>query len=320
MIIPTNEPACRSTGHGAGVRAASRAAMPRTPSRGTVIGALLAVQVLFGMHYPFIKSAFNAGLDPGAWAAVRAVCATLVLLVTARGFGCPFPHARRDLWGLAGAAVLGVVINQISFSVGLSFTTPGYSALINTTIPVTALVFAWLLGSERPNLARACGVAVAAGGLAVMLTGELETAWQTGNAITLVNALSFGCFLVVSRPLYRRIHPYAGTAVLFAFGTLGILVVVGWRIPSVDWLALPWWAWGAMAYTVLGATVGAYALNAFALRHTDSSVVGFFVFLQPLIATAVSALSGGERINWRFATASALVVVGVALVLRRTRG
>ena len=97
-------------------------------------------------------------------------------------------------------------------------------------------------------------------------------------------------------------------------------MVVGWRIPSVDWLALPWWAWGAMAYTVLGATVGAYALNAFALRHTDSSVVGFFVFLQPLIATAVSALSGGERINWRFATASALVVVGVALVLRRTRG
>ncbi len=290
-----------------------------TPSQRTVVGALLIAQILFGLHYPLIKSAFSAGLDPGAWAAVRAVCATGILLVTARLFRCPFPDARRDLWGLAGAAVLGVVVNQLSFSIGLSFTTPGYSALINITIPVTALTFAWLLGFERPNLARACGVAVAAGGLAVMLTGELEADWRTGNAITLVNALSFGCFLVVSRPLYQRIHPYSGTAVLFAFGTLGILAVAGWRIPGMDWLALPWWAWGAMAYTVLGATVGAYALNAYALRHTDSSIVSFFIFLQPLIATAVSALSGGERLDRRFALASALVAVGVVLVLRRAR-
>ena len=239
-----------------------------------------------------------------------------MLLATARGFGCPFPRARRDLWGLAGAAVLGVVVNQICFVVRLSLTTPGYSALINVTIPVTALVFAWLLRLERPDLARGCGVAVAAGGLVLMLTGRLEPDWRTGNGITFVNALSFGCFLVVSRPLYRRVHPYAGTAVIFAFGTLGILGAVGWRIPIVDWLSLPWWVWGAMAYAIVRATVGTYALNAFALRHADASVLGFFIFLQPLIATAVSAVAGGERLDWRFAAAALLVVAGVALVLR----
>ena len=291
--------------------------MGTPPRPGTVIAALLAVQVLFGLHYPLIKPAFDAGLDPGAWAAVRVVCATVLLLGTARWFACPFPHERRDLWGLAGVALLGVVINQICFAIGLSYTTPGYSALINVTIPVTALVFAWVLRFERPDLMRGCGVAVAAGGLALMLTGQLQADWRTGNLITFVNALSFGCFLVVSRPLYRRVHPYAGTAVIFAFGTLGILATVGWRIPTVDWLALPWWAWAAMAYTVLGATVGTYALNAFALRHADASVVGFFIFLQPLIATAVSALAGNERLDSRFALAAMLVAIGVAIVLRR---
>ncbi len=276
------------------------------PRRGTVIAALLAVQVLFGLHYPLMKPAFDAGLDPGAWAAVRVVCATILLLGMARWFRCPFPRARRDLWGLASVAVLGVVINQICFAVGLSYTTPGYSALINVSIPVTTLVFAWLLRFERPDLARGCGVAVAAGGLALMLTGHLETDWRTGNLITFVNALSFGCFLVVSRPLYQRVHPLAGTAVIFAFGTLGILAIVGWRIPTVDWLALPWWVWGAMAYAIIGATVAAYVLNAFALRHADSSVVGFFIFLQPLIATAVSALMGHERLDRRFAMAATL--------------
>ena len=182
---------------------------------------------------------------------------------------------------------------------------------------MTALVFAWLLRFERPDLMRGCGVAVAAGGLAIMLTGQLQADWRTGNLITFVNALSFGCFLVVSRPLYRRVHPYAGTAVIFAFGTLAILAAVGWRIPTVDWLALPWWAWAAMAYGILGATVGTYALNAFALRHADASVVGFFIFLQPLIAIAVSALGGGEQLDWRFALAAMLVALGVAIVLCR---
>ena len=291
--------------------------MSAPPRRGTVVAALLAVQVLFGLHYPLIKSAFAAGLDPGAWAAVRVVCATVIFLGTAHWFACPFPRERRDLWGLAGVALLGVVINQICFAVGLSYTTPGYSALINVTIPLTALVFAWVLRFERPDLMRGCGVAVAAGGLALMLTAQLQADWRTGNLITFVNALSFGCFLVVSRPLYRRVHPYAGTAVIFAFGSLGIVAAVGWRIPMVDWLALPWWVWGAMAYTILGATVGTYALNAFALRHADSSVVGFFIFLQPLIATAVSALAGNERLDWRFALAAMLVALGVAIVLRR---
>ncbi len=291
--------------------------MSAPPRRGTVIAALLAVQVLYGLHYPIIKPAFAAGLDPGAWAAVRVVCATVIFLGTARWFACPFPRKRRDLWGLASVALLGVVINQICFAVGLSYTTPGYSALINVTIPVTALVFAWVLRFERPDLMRGCGVAVAAGGLALMLTGQLQSDWRTGNLFTFVNALSFGGFLVVSRPLYRRVHPYAGTAVIFAFGTLGIMATVGWRIPMVDWLALPWWVWGAMAYTILGATVGTYALNAFALRHADSSVVGFFIFLQPLIATAVSALAGNERLDWRFALAAMFVASGVVIVLRR---
>ena len=286
------------------------------PPRGVVISALLAVQVLFGLHYPIMKPAFAAGLDPGAWAAVRAACATVILLASARWSRCPFPRARRDLWGLAGAAVLGVVVNQLSFVVGLSLTTPGYSSLINITIPVTALVFAWLLRFERPDLARGCGVAVAASGLGLMLTGQLDAEWRTGNAITFVNALSFGGFLVVSRPVYRRVHPYAGTAVLFAFGTLGLVATVGWRIPTVDWLALPGWVWGAMVYAIVGATVGTYALNGFALRYVDSSIVGFFIFLQPIIATAVSALWGGERLDWRFAVAAILVAFGVGLVLR----
>ena len=292
-------------------------ALDSSPSRNRVILALLAVQVLFGLHYPIIKPAFDAGLDPGAWAVVRGVCATVIFLGSARWLRCTFPTTRRDLKGLAIAAVFGVVVNQISFVSGLSLTTPAYASVINITIPVTTLACTWLLGLETPNLTRGCGVAIAAVGLGLMLNGQLEPEWRIGNLLTLVNAVSFGYFLVISRPLYQRIDPYAGTAVLFFFGTLGTLLLLGWRLPMVDWFALPGWVWAAMAYVIVGATVGSYALTAFSLRHAESSLVAFFIFLQPIIATAVSALAGTERLDWRFFAATIFVGCGVVLVLRR---
>lgn len=298
---------------------AAPAAPPAAPSRAWTVGALLLVQLLFGLHYVVIKPAFAAGLDPYAWAAVRVAAATALLVVTARAWDCPLPRGRREWGAVAGLAVLGVVVNQVCFVVGLSYTTPGLSALINVTIPVSALAFAWAVRAERFDAARGAGVLAAAAGVALLLTGRLDADWKLGNWLTLVNACSFGCFLVLSRPVYRRLHPYGGTAGLFLCGAVLIVAAFGWRITRVDWGALPGWVWAAMAYTVVGATVATYALNAFALRHADASVVGFFIFLQPLVATGISAAQGQETLGWRFAAASGLVAVGVGAVLRGPR-
>lgn len=299
----------------------------RAPSRAVVIGALLLVQLFFGLHYVFIKWSFDEGLDPLTWAPVRAVAAAALLVVTARIAKCPFPTDPKLLRHLAGAAVLGIVINQICFVSGLKLTTPGYSALINITIPVSAIVVAWLLRAERFDPFRAVGVVVAGAGLFVMLVGgvDLKAEWRTGNLLTFINAVSYGSYLVVGRGAFRRMHPYAGTAVLFVFGAAGIVAVMGvawaagWWAPQTDFSGLTVWGWGGIAYALILATVVTYALNSFALAHADSSIVGFFIFLQPLVATAVSATMGGEALGWRFALAAALVGSGVFIVLRGPR-
>jgi len=297
------------------------AAHTGAPRPGVVIAALLTVQVLFGLQYVVLKRPLTEGMDPLEWAVVRAVVATGCLWAGVAAFRVPVPRGRRDWGALAGCAVLGMVVNQVCFVVGLSYTTSAQSALINVTIPVSALVFAWVLRTERPDPLRGIGVALAAGGVALLLSGNLQADWRLGNLYTFVNALSFGLFLVASRTVYRRVHPFAGTAVMFLFGT-GIIValvggawVLGWWAPRTPWGALSPTAWAALAYAIGASTVGTYALNAFALRHADSSVVGFFIFLQPLVATSVSWALGGERLTWAFGAAAALVGVGVVLVL-----
>ncbi len=296
------------------------------PSRGVVIGALLLVQLFFGLHYVIIKRwSFDYGLDALTWAPMRAVAAAALLCITARAARCPFPRDPKLLKHLAGAAILGIVINQICFVAGLERTTAGYSSLINITIPVSALVVAWLLRAERFDPLRGLGVLIAGTGVIVMVVGGpgINAQWQTGNFLTVINAISYGTFLVVSRNAFRQMHPYAGTAVLFVFGAAGIVLsmsvawAMGWWAPQTDFSMLPAKAWWGMAYALVPATVGAYALNAFALRWADSSVVGFFILLQPLIATSYEAMTGNAVLDWRFALAAALVGTGVVVVLRR---
>jgi drug/metabolite transporter (DMT)-like permease len=297
----------------------------RQPSRAVVIGALLLVQLFFGLHYVIIKRwSFDHGLDALTWAPIRAVFAAVLLCITARAFRCPFPRDPKLLKHLAGAAVLGIVINQICFVAGLARTTAGYSSLINITIPVSALVVAWLLRQERFDPLRGLGVCIAGSGLAIMVVGGpgLKAEWQLGNFLTAINAVSYGSYLVVSRNAFRQMHPYAGTAVLFVFGAAGIVAsmciawAVGWWAPQTDFSALPAQAWWGMLYALGPATIGAYALNAFALRWADSSVVGFFILMQPLIATSYEAAAGHSELTGHFALAAALVGTGVVVVLR----
>ena len=53
-----------------------------------------------------------------------------------------------------------------------------------------------------------------------------------------------------------------------------------------------------------------------ALKKVDSYLVALFIYLQPLIASALSAVLLGERIGLPIITGGALIFVGVYLAFR----
>src|SRR5512143_827222 len=80
--------------------------------------------------------------------------------------------ARRDLLALAGLGVLGIPVNQGLFLYGMSLTTPGHGALLYALAPVFVFLLArWRLG-ERATALKIAGVALAFGGVVVVLAGR----------------------------------------------------------------------------------------------------------------------------------------------------
>jgi drug/metabolite transporter (DMT)-like permease len=293
----------------------------RSGSQLQVFGILALVQVLFGVHYLVAKELL-VWVEPAAWATLRIVVAALVLqaFVFRRGGG--LPRSTREWVHVAGLALCGVVVNQVCFIEGLSRTIPAHSALIMTTIPLWTVAFATLLRRERLTLRRAAAIGCGLVGVWTLLRADrfhLELDLLAGDLLTLVNAAAYGLFLVVGKRYVSDRDASVATARIFAVGAIGIALYGMDDLLATDLTSLPGTFWVLAAYAIIGATVLAHGLNLWALRRTVSTLVALFVYLQPLVATAVDGLLLGRWPSWRFAVAAVLVFLGVGLGLPRGR-
>lgn len=282
----------------------------------------MLVQLLFGVHYVAAKEVL-AHVEPRHWAVVRAGVAGLAVLAVVIATRRPLPRTRRDWLELAGLAVIGVTINQWLFVEGLARTSPGHSAVINCSIPVLVLCLGAFLGRERIDLRRAAGVAVTIAGV-LALIGVEKLDWSAaalqGDLLTLTNATSYSCFLVLGKPVLERFSAITSTALLLTLGAIWLLPYGGPGLLD-DMLdpATPRHVHLLAGLIIVGPTIGAYGLNTYALRRVPSSVVALFVYSQPVIATALSVALGYERLTLRQALSSAVVLLGVTATLRMPR-
>ena len=227
-----------------------------------------------------------------------------------------------DLARLALFSIFGIVINQVCFIEGLARTTPTHSSLIVTTIPVWTLILAVLLGKERLRPRKAIASVVAFVGVLLVIRpgwGTVSAESLLGDTLTLINAASFALFLVISRPLLARLDPLVATTALFAFGSLAMAVVGLPELLTVTPASVSSHIWWLGAFIVLMPTVGAYVIQAWALARVESSVVAFFIFLQPVIATGLSVTLLHERPGWPVLVGALLIFAGVGITLSRSR-
>ncbi|HUR82924.1 MAG TPA: DMT family transporter [Thermoanaerobaculia bacterium] len=277
--------------------------------------ALFTVALLFSLNYIISKLGMRE-FAPLTFAWLRVAGAAILLALFARGEKLPREDARR----LVLFAVLGVAINQTLFLSGLAFTTVQVAAILITSIPVFTLGAAIVMGNERANATRVSGIVLACAGALLVVGGEGfhgTARSMLGAAMILVNCLSYALYLVVSKPHMARLSARAVVSRMFSVATLLMLPVAAPALWKEEWTSISPRGWLALLLVILGPTVAAYLLQAWALRHADSSVVAAYTYLQPLIATLLAWTFFGEIIRPIVAVAAAMIFGGVWLAGRK---
>jgi drug/metabolite transporter (DMT)-like permease len=298
--------------------AAPETAVPAASPGRSVHLALLSAQVFFGVFHVVAKAVL-AYMEPLAMAAVRVAIATPLMAWIAWRHDRFLPR-RQDLPFLALLGALGVFANQILFIEGLRFTTAINASILMPSLPVFAVAAAALLGVEKVGPRRLLGIALSVAGALVLVnplrfSGDGRAA--LGNGLILINCGCYAVFLVLQRPLLRRIPWRTVIAGAFVFGGAGVLAVSVPALARLQPAALPASAWWGMAYIVVFATVLAYAINTWAVRRSSPSLVAAYGTLQPLVAAVLAAAFLGERFGWAEGLGFALIMAGLWQVSAR---
>lgn len=193
---------------------------------------------------------------------------------------------------------------------------PGLASLVLQSQAFFTLFFAALFLGERLRIANLLGLAIAAGGLALI---GLE-ADKAMPMFALLLTLGAGAMWGVGNVLTKR------------FGKVNLtgLVVWGALIPPLPFLALSLWLEGpalivhslgtigpqsvfAVAYLAFIASMLGYSLWSRLLSRHPAGKVAPFSLLVPVIGIASSALLLGERLSGYQWVGGALVMVGLVI-------
>jgi drug/metabolite transporter (DMT)-like permease len=135
----------------------------------------------------------------------------------------------------------------------------------------------------------------------------------------IINAFSYGLYLILVKPLTSKYHPFTLMKWLFLFAVIINLPLTWNEFTEVEWSSLPPHAIGRMAFVVVGTTFLTYLLNVFALRQLSAATISAFIYLQPLIAIIYAVTTGADTLNLVKIAAAFLVFGGVYMVTRKPK-
>jgi len=290
--------------------------MQRRPmdAPGTLI--MIALSVLFGFNQVSIKIV-NAGFNPVLAAGLRSVIALACVLVWMRWRGIALT-APRATWpiGLAMGGCFALEFCLIYLS--LDYTTVTRSTVMLYTMPVWLAIAAhFLLPGERITPAKAAGLALAFGGVALAMVdqGSVPEGRVTlpGDLLALGGALGWAAVAFVARKAGARgIGPYMQLVWMVAISAPLLMLAApafGDLIRAPDILSVT----GLLFQGVIVVAAG-FLIWFFMLATYPASSVASFSFLSPILGLLLGWGVLGEPLGWGLAVAGGLVAGGLVLI------
>ncbi len=226
----------------------------------------------------------------------------------------------KDLFLLFFAGMLGIVLNQCCFTIGLSVTSPVNASIVTTTLPIVTMILAAVFLREPVTGKKVVGIFLGAIGAFILITGGAHAAGAAGEGKLLGDLLcltaqcSFAVYLTLFKHLIQRYTIITCMKWMITYAAIVIMPFSYSRMAALPWAGIEPRVWAETAFVVVGGTFLAYILMMRGQKSLRPTVVSMYNYVQPIVACAVSISLGLGAFGWGQALAVLLVFSGVYLV------
>jgi drug/metabolite transporter (DMT)-like permease len=228
---------------------------------------------------------------------------------------------RADFPRIIWAAFFGVALNMLAFFKGLSFTSPISASVIMVSTPMIVLVLSAIIIKERMRKRMVFGIILGLIGTAFLILYGKSVGNATnpslGNFLVLVNATSYGLYLVIVKKLMDKYNAFTFVKWIYLIGFVMVLPF-GWsEFEAVNWALMPTDIYWKIGFVVIFSTFLTYLLNLLSMRELKPTTVAVFVYLQPVFATVFAISLGKDELTLVKIVSAVLIFAGVYLVTQK---
>ncbi|MEU9289518.1 EamA family transporter [Streptomyces sp. NPDC048275] len=292
--------------------ASLEAILPSVEANARWVALTAVAPVAWGTNY-FVTREFLPAGSPLYGAALRALPAGLILLALCRQRPRGAWWWRSAMLGLLNVSVFFVLVYVASQMLPTSV-----ASTVMAVSPLTMMLIAWPLVSERPRTAHLAGAAIGLAGVCLMLLTGAERVSVPGVLASAAAMLVSSFGHILAKRWSTDADVLASTAWQLTAGSLFLLpaaAVVEGPPPALSTPAVL-----AFGYVALVATALAFAAWFTGLRHLPAGTVGLIGLLNPVTGVLLGTAVAAEVLTVQQLCGLVLVLAGVVLGRPRRTG
>jgi drug/metabolite transporter (DMT)-like permease len=293
-------------------------------SRQTIVEILLFLTaVIWALNFSVVKSALSE-IDPLSFNGLRFIFAAGAIWAVLIHRGQLFSIPKKDWLPLIGMGLLGNLVYQGLFIIGIDFTYAANAAVMLGTIPIWVALFSHFFALEKMNMIKAVGVIAAFGGIVFIVSGGAEpfslgSGNFLGDLLIIASAVVWGGFTILSKTFLDRYTPIQFSTVMVTVGCVVLFLIGLPNMMELWWTEISVAAYGGVIYSGLLSIGIAYVIWNYGLQTVGAVQTATYQNLVPVMGLVFGIVLLNEDLTLLQYIGSALVILGIVLARWKKR-
>jgi len=284
---------------------------------------LLGIVVVWALNFSVVKYSLDE-IDPFSFNAFRFFLGILLMWTFAWFKKIKIRIDRADFGKVVLLGILGNLLYQMLFIIGIDRTFASNAAVMLGMIPVWIAIISHLFTAEKMIRTQFIGVLSAFGGVALIMGGgddgfTLASETLAGDLIIVSAALVFAIYTLLSRSMLEKYTPLTlATSVMTIGGSMLILTAIP-SLTRLDFGSISLVSYGGAAYSGLFAIGLAYLIWNFGIKNVGAVRTSTYQNLVPVLGILFGLIFLGEKLHF-LQYLGCLVTIGGIMLSRYKTG
>jgi drug/metabolite transporter (DMT)-like permease len=278
---------------------------------------LILVAIIWALNFSVVKIALEE-IDPFSFNALRYILASALLVFAAKRRGFNLKVKREHFWQLVGIGLIGNLVYQMLFIIGLNFTFSANAAVMLGTIPIWVALLSQLFTDEKLNFIKSVGIVLAFTGVTLIIIGgenslSFESDSFKGDLITLLAAGAWGVYTILSRKYLKFYSSAQYSAFMSVIGVVALFLVGLPFLIKTDFSQISYAGYGGIIYSGLFSVGVAYLIWNHGVHKIGAVRTAAYQNLVPVLGLIFGVIILDEPLTLFQYIGSGFVILGIIL-------